>query len=90
MRIDTNIIANLFINCIVPQYKRSFDDHWIDALELSCSSTFDIQFAGIGLTKDQANQITRMGTRVSNCFESLLKNVLIVKSKQYIKDYDSH
>jgi hypothetical protein len=81
MYIDTKLIANLFINCIVPQYKKSFEDHWIDALELSCPpTTYDVQFGGLGLTKDQADQITRMGARVSNCFESLLKNVLVLKT----------
>ncbi len=81
MYINTRLIANLFINCIVPQYKKSFGDYWINALELSCSPTIpDLQFGGLGLTKDQADQITKMGARVSNCFESLLKNVLVLKT----------
>jgi|688.fasta_scaffold254760_3 hypothetical protein len=80
MNLNTRLIANLFLNCIIPQYKISFKDNWIDALEVSCLSIkSDIHFDGIGLTKEQTTQIINMGPRVSICFESLLKNTLVVK-----------
>jgi hypothetical protein len=79
MILDTQTIANLFINVIVPQYKKSFNENWIDVLEESCATSFDVDFQGLGLTNNQSIQIVNMGPRVSNCFESLLKNVLLIK-----------
>lgn len=73
--------ANFFINTIIPEYKKSFGDNWLNALEQSCKRYGPKLISKYGLTEVQSNDLVLFGRRICECFENLANNIEEIKRK---------